>query len=314
MLPEPMHRHSSTVMPPASRRRETGPHRAEPGDVAPRTPSPGGRPRDHRAERPGEHDIAGAQRVTGAGQLVAASQASGVQRVPEAGRPSAGRHRLSRRARCTIPHSRRSSPASRRGAVPSTNAPLEALSAIVSTMVMSQPAIRESTISIAGSTKSTARTTSTRVTGRRSRSAPSTNATSASTRGCSSRPSGTARRRRRPPCRRRARRSPAGRRRSCRCTAGRSARSCAHRRVAPAASARRVSDLLHLRRPTRCRPPAAVGPARRAGLPRLPGHSQFPVPGLDVDGHPPLLAALADGPGLLPRTHDSSTQTLVSSE
>src|SRR5690606_6909156 len=61
----------------------------------------------------------------------------------------------------TMPHVRRSTSDKRTGRVPRTNFPLEALSATVSTIEISQSAIRESTISIAGSRWSTARIRST---------------------------------------------------------------------------------------------------------------------------------------------------------
>ena len=73
--------------------------------------------------------------------------------------------------------------------VPTTNSPLEALSATVSVKVMSQSSMRESTISSAGSATSTASRTSSRVISSSvagSMSRPSRKATSASTRGCSS--------------------------------------------------------------------------------------------------------------------------------
>ncbi len=69
--------------------------------------------------------------------------------------------------------------------------PDEALSATVSTIEMFQSLIRLSTISIAATTKSVARSTSLAITGRSGRSLFSTNATSASTRGCISRVRGT---------------------------------------------------------------------------------------------------------------------------
>ncbi len=65
--------------------------------------------------------------------------------------------------------------------------PDDALSATVSTIEMFQSLIRLSTISIAATTKSVARSTSLEITGRSGRSFASTNATSASTRGCISR-------------------------------------------------------------------------------------------------------------------------------
>src|SRR5690606_22666486 len=89
-----------------------------------------------------------------------------------------------------MPASRRSGPVSGTGVLPSTRAPAEALSAMVSGRVMSQSAMRESAISMAGRTKSTALITSATVNGPPVRSAPMTKAISASTLGCRKRSMG----------------------------------------------------------------------------------------------------------------------------
>ncbi len=86
---------------------------------------------------------------------------------------------------------RRSTAVSGTGVAPRTYRPQDALSATVSTREISQFRTRLSTISSAGSAKSTARSTSTTVHSCSGRSRPRTSATSASTFGWSSRPTGT---------------------------------------------------------------------------------------------------------------------------
>ena len=86
------------------------------------------------------------------------------------------------------PVSARSTDSGRTGRDPSTTAPDDALSAIVSGRVIFQSAIRESMISSAGSTKSTAARASATVTPGPRSGRPSTNAISGSAFGCSSRP------------------------------------------------------------------------------------------------------------------------------
>ena len=74
----------------------------------------------------------------------------GGDRAAEAGRAGAGRDDVAALFQHHPARRRGRRRRARRGAVPSTKAPLEALSAMVSAIVMSQPAIRESTISMAG--------------------------------------------------------------------------------------------------------------------------------------------------------------------
>ena len=85
-------------------------------------------------------------------------------------------------------HPAKSKPSARIAGVPSTKRALDALSAMVSTREIFQSRIRLSTISMAGSTKATARNISATWGSSTSRSLPSS-ATSASAFGCS-KPSG----------------------------------------------------------------------------------------------------------------------------
>ncbi|MBG0852167.1 hypothetical protein I2W78_10030 [Streptomyces spinoverrucosus] len=143
----------------------------------------------HRAQRPGEHEVAGAQRLAPLGER-RRQQTAALRGLPRQSAPVPSETVRPTRV-MVIVTARRSTPVSGTGLPPRTYGPQEALSATVSTREMSQSETRLSTISSAGSAKSTARGTSTTVHSRCGRSRPSTSATSASTRGWSSRPAGT---------------------------------------------------------------------------------------------------------------------------
>src|SRR5699024_10339236 len=120
---------------------------------------------------------------------VAASQTAALSGPPRQSLPVPSETTSSPRVRviCT---ERRSTFVSGTGVPPRTNSPHEALSATVSTMLMSQSATRLSTISRAGRANSTARRTSATVGSANCRSSLMTKATSASTLGWSMRPWG----------------------------------------------------------------------------------------------------------------------------
>jgi hypothetical protein len=142
--------------------------------------------RDHRTERPGEDDLAGRNGEPRSRQ-VRASHSTASTGSPRQAAPVPLLIVAPESSASVISTPRRSRSPSLVVVSPSTNSPLDALSATVSANVMSQPAIRLSTISSAGTTSSTAARTVPASRSAASRSADRTNAISASILGCISR-------------------------------------------------------------------------------------------------------------------------------